>query len=719
MNTFKYQRLDLNSSAFRLVRLLKGTTYNGIECELIHTTLDENVIPYEAVSYTWDTSVRPLSIKIQGQRFPVTSSLWHLLESIRQIEEDRYLWIDAIAINQDDDLERGHQVQRMQNIYSGAERVLFYLGVETTSISILMESLLALQRHVSGVHWAPDDKRWKTAWEAVQNKLQTRYGHTTKDVQRQGLQELLERPWFRRVWVLQEVANARRALICCGMTSIRVQIFAMAPMFLGVDLNNHVAAIFELMPTFLGRIMRKPRDGDFLSVLLDFRWSQAAEPRDKIFALLGVCKDHDVGKGIITDYTWAESDIVRGAFIHILTRGLGQPLGWMQSVYFPDIDEFLHDLAPSSRKAPPYMEKFLIHILSFWNTEAVQSFFSRKENAINLNIGMVNAAASNEYNAVGMLILLLRHAEFDPLFQIGDLLQQREYSMLFHCFFGQFEIVCAPSAQSHEDDIVSVQQEDLHRLLFLIPKRFLRAFTLRLKGEDDETVELVNQLQRKMDWTHDSRGEPQNDVPCPKPGAQKQLPAVGRREIVQVLLDSRAHTEAEVWRLVWMTVLNGETDVAELLVDMKPEILNDHQITNEIIHLAIGHRHWSIIRCLLEKGGKITLGPRDPLSYVLRHGYYNMVDLFSAYPANVVGHGGRIPLHYAAELGDIHIIKFLLEQNADRSVVDESGRTALQVARDNRRSDIVGLLEAAEQLSAVNYNDMESTVTIGGIPNHR
>lgn len=92
MDTFRYKQLDLNTSAFRLVRLVKGDSYETIECELIYTTLDDNVIPYEAVSYTWGgTSAKPLNIRLDGKRFMVTSSLWHLLGNIRDREKDRYL----------------------------------------------------------------------------------------------------------------------------------------------------------------------------------------------------------------------------------------------------------------------------------------------------------------------------------------------------------------------------------------------------------------------------------------------------------------------------------------------------------------------------------------------------------------------------------------------------------------------------------------------------
>ncbi|KAI0182517.1 heterokaryon incompatibility protein-domain-containing protein, partial [Xylaria flabelliformis] len=311
MYTYKYQQLDLKNSAFRLVRLLKSTMYDDdIECELIHTTLDDNVISYEAVSYTWGTSSKEYRIKVQGLNFMVTSNLWILLRDLRQANTDRYLWIDAISINQDDDLERGHQVRRMQIIYSSAERVLCYVGQTSESIDIFMNSLVTFQKRASGYRWTPNDSRWKLTWERAQFELQLRYGNDVAAIQKQGLELLLKRPWFRRVWVLQEVASARKASLCCGRNSIPVQIFSASTSVLDADLDSHTRAVLKLMPTYSRKNLRKTRHRDLCQILVDFRRSEASEPHDKIFALLGLCADQSVWEAVVPDYTQTESALV-------------------------------------------------------------------------------------------------------------------------------------------------------------------------------------------------------------------------------------------------------------------------------------------------------------------------------------------------------------------------------------------------------------------------
>ena len=95
------------------------------------------------------------------------------------------LWIDALCINQDNISERSAQVQLMDKIYQQASRVLIYLGEAESGSDNAMDSIA--QRH--------------------SDKYSTQMG---------VLDFFQRRPWFNRVWVLQEVALADCALAICG-----------------------------------------------------------------------------------------------------------------------------------------------------------------------------------------------------------------------------------------------------------------------------------------------------------------------------------------------------------------------------------------------------------------------------------------------------------------------------------------------------------------------
>ncbi|KAI3321030.1 heterokaryon incompatibility protein-domain-containing protein [Xylariaceae sp. AK1471] len=319
---FVYQGFDLKGSTFRLIRLQKGSGIE-IKCELIHTTLDDNVIPYEAVSYTWGTMMRTNSVYVKGNRLPITSNLWRLLHDLRNLDTDRYLWVDAICINQDDDLERGHQVHRMKHIYRGAERVLFYLSPQASIADVVMSSLAELQKSVAGTRWAADDERWDATWREVQTRLRCQY-HDLELRQRQGLEYLLQRPFFRRVWILQEVASARRASVFCGINSISANVFAVSLRLMGVSPDTHSQAVIDLI---LGSLngTTNPLQGENLASLLErFRESEASDERDRIYALLGLCEVTSDIRTLIPDYTIPVSDVIKNTLAHIHNPGFAE-----------------------------------------------------------------------------------------------------------------------------------------------------------------------------------------------------------------------------------------------------------------------------------------------------------------------------------------------------------------------------------------------------------
>ncbi|OSS44309.1 hypothetical protein B5807_11033 [Epicoccum nigrum] len=111
MRPYVYEPLDVSQVSFRLVRLVQGED-SDIKCDLFHAAIydAEDAIEYEALSYTWGSNDKPHCIEINGRSLNVTKSLLEALQHLRQKNEDRILWIDAICIDQNDHKERGHQV---------------------------------------------------------------------------------------------------------------------------------------------------------------------------------------------------------------------------------------------------------------------------------------------------------------------------------------------------------------------------------------------------------------------------------------------------------------------------------------------------------------------------------------------------------------------------------------------------------------------------------
>jgi hypothetical protein len=68
------------------------------------------------------------SILVNEQAFQVSGRLKWALYRLWSTHVKRVFWIDAICINQNDNVEKSHQVGQMRAIYEKACQVLIYLG---------------------------------------------------------------------------------------------------------------------------------------------------------------------------------------------------------------------------------------------------------------------------------------------------------------------------------------------------------------------------------------------------------------------------------------------------------------------------------------------------------------------------------------------------------------------------------------------------------------
>ncbi|KAF2675717.1 HET-domain-containing protein, partial [Lentithecium fluviatile CBS 122367] len=125
-----YHPLSNHPSArwIRVLRLEPGWAYLKIRCSLIHINIDDDHVPYEAISYTWGKDQRFEQIICNGSWTSVTRSLAQALQMFRLIDRARILWADALCINQEDEEEKSWQVGLMRHIYTHAFHVLVWIG---------------------------------------------------------------------------------------------------------------------------------------------------------------------------------------------------------------------------------------------------------------------------------------------------------------------------------------------------------------------------------------------------------------------------------------------------------------------------------------------------------------------------------------------------------------------------------------------------------------
>ncbi|KLU90827.1 hypothetical protein MAPG_09353 [Magnaporthiopsis poae ATCC 64411] len=222
------------------------------------------------------------------------------LRHLRRSEIDLILWVDAVCIDQTSERERNQQVGQMDRVYSTAENVLVWLGPGNQGIDALMEMTRALDHRVSRPAEAPLDD-WRAAWADL---FRERGGTASAlhDARIQALTDLLRRPWFSRIWVVQEVALAQQANLVCGWSRAPARAFALMPALLGVDVGPHISALLDVMPGPLRHSSWWARRRDLFTMLQKFGRRASTDPRDRIYALFGIASDMSITKAIKPRY---------------------------------------------------------------------------------------------------------------------------------------------------------------------------------------------------------------------------------------------------------------------------------------------------------------------------------------------------------------------------------------------------------------------------------
>ena len=198
---FNYQPLS-GSREIRIIELQAGQYSDPIHCTIIHVSLD--ALPqYEALSYTWgDIHSRTTIMCSPGQApLSITSSLDVTLRHLRWPGASRMLWVDAVCINQEDIAERGQQVQLMGEVYTQAQQVVAWVGEESETDVAVME--LA----------SPGESA-----TATPNLGNFPMGAVFRGIA--ALSSFIKRPWFSRVWIIQEVALSTKLALQCGMKTL-------------------------------------------------------------------------------------------------------------------------------------------------------------------------------------------------------------------------------------------------------------------------------------------------------------------------------------------------------------------------------------------------------------------------------------------------------------------------------------------------------------------
>jgi hypothetical protein len=299
---FRHAPLDHKTKSIRVLQILPDLTDEGmVQCAITQATIEAN---YCCLSYVWGQPEPCENIVIDGKSFTVRENLFYFLFFARTIVELRAcIWVDAICIDQDNNAERGHQVQQMGQIYSNAKCVYIWFGPLPSIPSI--DELLSPPR----------------------TKILGKRGYRRRICEA----DIHCNPYWRRAWVTQEIALARHIKILLRSTVLDFRDFLNVVGYTTSYMRSFVEGLLRLLhfpyvehygsyildkyleikPDLIkggGRLTKRSSlKRTTLITLLERLWFlESTVQRDRIFSLLALCTESD---DIQVDYKASHEDV--------------------------------------------------------------------------------------------------------------------------------------------------------------------------------------------------------------------------------------------------------------------------------------------------------------------------------------------------------------------------------------------------------------------------
>lgn len=227
--------------------------------------------------------------------------------------EARWLWIDSISINQDDDEEKNTQVMLMTRIYRNAKLTLVWLGF-TENAKLAIEFMAETCK----VYFSGDN---------VTTEIDRINASSDYDDRRAAMGQLFRLSWFSRVWIIQEIAMSQHAIVHVGRCYMGWEEFSSAITFI-TSFKKTNQLVWETDSQNIGNIVTlrairkniQSSQSFELSYLLSniSNGFHSTDPRDMVFALRGMCSDAGI-ELLASNYSKSVNFVYEETAIHLLT----------------------------------------------------------------------------------------------------------------------------------------------------------------------------------------------------------------------------------------------------------------------------------------------------------------------------------------------------------------------------------------------------------------
>lgn len=322
MAPYQYEPLSSPGTQIRLLELLPGRGI--IQCRLQVTDLNLAKGTYEPISYCWKPYSRKgwlvctyrekregksVRVRVDGVDFHITQSLQAALRQMRQKTAVRVLWADAICINQADDGEKSAQVAIMGKIFQGGKQTLAWLGdadcwTERAFRTLKMQ--ISEDSSSTELHQDPEDESENHLGDPEAKLLYSRYLWRARELCQDifsylSFRSILQRPYFERAWIVQEIVLSENVLVMCGKH--RITGGELYNGLLEYEYNKGLPARAGLIGHSFGDLWDN-RDLYCLdTIITKLSHTKTSDPRDKLYSALGLHQNCPRCGLMVVDYS--------------------------------------------------------------------------------------------------------------------------------------------------------------------------------------------------------------------------------------------------------------------------------------------------------------------------------------------------------------------------------------------------------------------------------
>ncbi|KAK7910658.1 heterokaryon incompatibility protein-domain-containing protein [Apiospora marii] len=335
MDHSPYQSLSRENREIRLFDLLPGKDGDPITGRLKVISLDRKP-KFDAVSYVWGPKDPQTAISLGGDHsLPIGPNLHLALSDLRRRWRPLTLWVDALCINQQDDVEKSHQVPMMSSIYRAARMTRAWIDHEVDPKSPALRALPWLvEKHFSPEEAAP--KAIPSRSNAIKGHLRMRQEVESHDWEFwKPVTDILKNEYWSRLWIQQELLVPRDVQFHIRKTQIAGRhLFRLRDNLLmsfyygeytsGADhpgrwIKRGYTTYFSRNDSEVKRIRHYESDTPLIYLVHESEEYKASNPRDMVYGCLALANPSEVST-LRVDYTLPLSqvyaDVVRNHLIH-------------------------------------------------------------------------------------------------------------------------------------------------------------------------------------------------------------------------------------------------------------------------------------------------------------------------------------------------------------------------------------------------------------------